>query len=91
MRNVIGLTVKTIGFRGVVVEKIIKRATVYVKIALADGERRNPVLGDFTITSLQNLEFEGDEMFAPAGVRDETYAEKMAMKRAGGDATLLRR
>ena len=29
--------------------------------------------------------------FAPAGVRDETYAEKIAMKRAGGDATLLRR
>lgn len=61
----IGRTVKSFGKPlGVIVEEVKIRGKAKYKVALADGQPRNPVLGDFTIVGME-CEFIDDEVFAP--------------------------
>lgn len=74
---------------GTIVEETIKRGKTMFRIALADGESRNPVLGDFAMISAATGEFADEQLlgFAEAA----TIRDLRELARAGGDATLLRR
>ena len=74
---------------GTIVEETTKRGKTLFRIALADGEPRNPVLGDFAVVAAAAGEFADEQLLgfaAPATIR-----ELRELARAGGDATLLRR
>jgi hypothetical protein len=60
----IGRTVKIMAEPlGTIVEQITVRGKPKYKVALADGQPRNPVLGDFTIVGLE-CQFMDDAVFA---------------------------
>jgi hypothetical protein len=69
---------------GTVVEDMGKK----LRIRLADGEKRNPVLGDFSIVPTKMVEFADEARLGFAAADPRREAE---LRRAGGDATLLRR
>lgn len=69
---------------GTVVEDMGKK----LRIRLADGEKRNPVLGDFSIVPIKMIEFADEARLGFAAADPRHEAE---LRRAGGDATLLRR
>lgn len=74
---------------GAVVAEISKGKRTMFRIALADGEKRNPVLGDFSLIDARFVEFADEQLIGYAEPMTDREARELA--RAGGDATLVRR
>ena len=81
---------------GTVVEEVTIRGKAKLKIKLADHMPRNPALGDYQIVGV-DCEF-ADARRGQFSTQEELVAEynsdrryRAELRRAGGDATLLRR